>query len=89
MQQQPEVVVYDANAVESFVKAGVCMGFVDTTNPGRLVNQAGIVELYPKAKPVLIDLNYVTKKKETERLIEKEFKAHILANWNEDILSVD
>lgn len=82
MQQQPEIIVYSESALESFIIDGVCLGFINKKRFNQLEQAHNLVQVFPKSKPIELNLDYVIKKKETERLIEKEFKTHLFMTWN-------
>ncbi len=81
MGQQAEMISESVETNESFITSDLCMGFLPKKIFNRNKNDKNLVELFPKAKPLQVNISLVSKKKETERLIEKEFKKHLKSTW--------
>jgi len=71
-------------AIEKFIGAGWCMGFIEESRYLSNRNLKQLIKLFPQAEDIPVRLNFVTKKKASKRYIEREFKKHLFAFWNAD-----
>ncbi len=84
LEQRPEIVVENDKVIEEFIGAGWCMGFIEESRFLSQKKTKQLVKLFPQAQDILASLDFVTKKKETKKFIESEFKKHLFACWNAD-----
>ena len=84
LEQRPEIVVENDKAIEEFIDAGWCIGFIEESHFLSQKKTKQLVKLFPQAEDILARLKFVTKKKERKRFIESEFKKHLFAFWNAD-----
>ena len=82
LEKRPEIVVENDKVIEEFIGAGWCIGFIEESRFLSQKKTKQLVKLFPQAEDILARLNFVTKKKESKRFIESEFKKHLFAFWN-------
>jgi len=82
--QRPEIVVENDRVIEEFIAAGWCMGFIEESRYLAQKKTKQLVKIFPQAQDISPSLDFVTKKKDSKRFIESEFKKHLFEHWNAD-----
>ena len=82
LQQRPEIVVENDKVIEEFIAAGWCMGFIEESRYLSQRKTKQLVKLFPQAEDISPSLDFVTKRKDSKRFIESEFKKHLFEFWN-------